>query len=767
MTVSVPSAARIRGQLRPLLLALRRGRQWATGRIAMGIAITLVLGLVSFAVGQSIAPVAVATPPSDAWLATNTRGAVTLVDGTAGRPSAEVVLDGAAGHSLRVSQDGDDILVHDAKSGVLSRIDAGRLSVDSARPTVPGVQLVAGSKAAYLVDYPAGAAQRIDPQTLKPAGAKVRLAGRLGTAGVDREGTLWVPRNDEGVVVPISPAGVGTPVKVGGRGSDYSVSIVAGRPTVVDRTHARLGLVSRTGVEWEAQLRQGRTPAGRSLVAPETNPDPQLPVIDPAGALVVFDGGGRKTDEVKLDPATARHRLGAPVSHRGRVFVPDFDAGKVLVYSADRKAWVNSVTVTGKPGRFETVVKGGSVYFNDPSGPRAIVVTADGKPQPLDKYTPNLPTNKPAKPALEKPAAPAPGPKPRQTPPSAVPPSVPAPVAPPAPAPPPPVPPPASAPKPPPPAPPASAPAPAPKPPPPAPTKPPAPPPPAPPLPPRAIKATAGQGWIEVSWARSGGGPVKSYKIQWTAAGGGSVTAAGAARTTRISGLDCAVEYRFTVVAVGASGAEAASPQTGPARPCLPPGQPRDVRAAPVPGGGINVAWNAPTGAKGNVEYTVTYDDGSGDSGAVQTTNTSYDFGLDPLKFLVRYTFTVKARTPAGESAGASAQARSGGDGQGFTADFSKTKTDPVNACEDLPRCSGAIRQDATHQSAERGRLPQGAATTGFCHRDGQALRNDDGESSTKWILIEQNGVRGFVNTLWLGGVDAWQRVWPCPSGGF
>jgi hypothetical protein len=50
-------------------------------------------------------------------------------------------------------------------------------------------------------------------------------------------------------------------------------------------------------------------------------------------------------------------------------------------------------------------------------------------------------------------------------------------------------------------------------------------------------------------------------------------------------------------------------------------------------------------------------------------------------------------------------------------------------------------------------------------HRHGELLRNDLVQASTKWIVVEYSGVVGFVNTLWLGGVDAWQRVWACPAG--
>jgi hypothetical protein len=211
----ISAAAMLREPIRLVRAALSPGRH-AGARIAAGLVLSLLLGCLSFVVGKGIAPAAVAMPASNAWLPTTPRGSATLVDGTTGRPSAEVVFDSAAGHRLQVSQDGDDILVHDEDSGTLSRLDNGQLTVDKARPTVPGVRLVAGRSAAYLVDYPAGTAQRIDLKTLQPVGATVRLPGKLGPAGVDRDGTLWVPSADTGVVVPVTAAGRGTAVDVVG-----------------------------------------------------------------------------------------------------------------------------------------------------------------------------------------------------------------------------------------------------------------------------------------------------------------------------------------------------------------------------------------------------------------------------------------------------------------------------------------------------------------------------------------------------------------------
>jgi hypothetical protein len=217
------------------------------------------------------------------------------------------------------------------------------------------------------------------------------------------------------------------------------------------------------------------------------------------------------------------------------------------------------------------------------------------------------------------------------------------------------------------------------------------------------------------------------------------------------------------VTAVGAAGEQVSSGQTAAARPCVAPAAPGNVTAAAQPGGGIRVSWSAPAGAGGSTRYAVSYSGPT--SGTVQTTATSYDFGAGQLTFLGSYTFTVTAQNGAGASAGASASARSGGTGQSFAVDVTKTRTDPVNPCIDVPNCRATMRQGPSHQTAATGAAPQGATVVGYCYRsDGQTIRSDDGAQSTYWILIESGGARGFVSTLWLGGANAWQRVWQCPA---
>lgn len=658
--------------------------------IAGGLAATLLLAGVAFAAGKGIASAGFSTHAGTAWLGTTPRGSVTLVDGTSGRPSAEIVLPGTAGHRLQISQDGDTILVYDPSTGVLTKIDSGRLTAGPARATVPGVRLVAGAKAAYLVDYGAGTVQRIDLATLENVGAVIRVPGHLGTAGVDAQGTLWLPRADDGMVVPVTSGGLGTPVDVQGRGSNMAVSVVRGRPVVVDGTKGRVSVLTATGVAWSAALPGAAS--GAALLAPATQDKGRLPLVDKTGGrLFVVDTDAHKVQSVRLDNGGG-HDLGAPAMNGDRVYIPDQSTGSVLVYSTTHHTWEPSFPVGGKAGPIDTLPENDAVYFNDTESSHAVVVGADGTPRPVQKFTP-------VRPGARKSPSPAGPVLPGSTP---------------------------------------SAPA----------TRP-------------TVPGSGPSGPVTVRTPGPGtpsrpsdtSGPPDPSGIPTTPSG------------TPTDGTDpTPTPPGDTTPTPPANTTPTPTPTPTDTVPAPePPGAPTGVDAAPQPGGSVRVSWSPPSGAPKNVSYTVFYSDGDDSSGSVQTTSTVLTVDATRLVFLRTYTFSVTAHTDGGDSSAATAKARSGGDGKSFTVDVSKTTTDPVNPCTDLPNCRATMREDPTHTSASTGEAPQGATVVGYCHKDGQSIGNDDGVRSTQWILIEHDGERGYVSTLWLGGADAYESVWPCP----
>lgn len=685
-------------------------------RIALGVAVTLVLSVITFVAGRSIAATADHSNPGNVWLRTVPRGSMTLVDGLNGRVSAQLTLPGMAGHELQVSQEGNTILVYDPSTGILTRINAGTLRSTGSRSTIPGIALVAGPDAAYLVDYGAATVQRIDLTTLATSGNTVRIGGQIGQAGVDAKGTLWVPRLDTGQVIPVGGAGAGTPVTVTPRQSDMSVSIDGGKPVVVDPTAEKVGYLSGTGVSWLATLPQ----AGASWVVPPTENGSILPLVSTGKSMLdIVDLSHRQVQPVPLGPGAPR-QVGPSIADNGRVYVPDYDNGRVLVYNIAVGAWDASFAVGGRPGPFDALSKDGIAYFSNPNGPQTVVVGPSGRPTPLNKYTPpqqQAPRSKVPGTGVGPPPLTGSGPG-RGT---AQPPA--APVQPPL-----------------------------------APARKPGSGSAAPPAAPQNVQAAAqGAGTANVAWTiPARGGPVSSYTVASQPAGAGQ-SVSGSATSAAVSGLSCATAYRFTVTAAGPGG-HATSGASPAVRPCTTPSAPAGVTAAGQGNGSIQVNWNTVSGA---ANYQVSYQGPT--SGTMQATANSATIPATSLTYLGRYTITVYAMSPAGTSPGASTTAAAGPPGRSFTVDMTLSKT-AQNPCTNpnVQQCRAEISHDTAYDGNVAGYAPQGNTVTGYCYKTGQTVRNDNGATSPAWIYTTTFAT-GYIPSMWLGGPGAYQGLPACP----
>ena len=217
--------------------------------LATGLALMLGLGTTGFVIGRGDSALHLLVHPGAAWLTTTQRGSVSLVDGQSGKSSVELQLNGARGHYLIVSQNGDQVLVLDPRTGKLMEVNVAQLTLGAAATTSPGSEVVASLAATYIVNDAAGTVQRIDPVTLAPIGRKLHVNGRLGTtAVVDDTGTLWLPVLSNGTAVPVTSAGVGHPVPVGS-GSGLVLTSAAGVPIAIDRSTLKITTLGTAGAQ--------------------------------------------------------------------------------------------------------------------------------------------------------------------------------------------------------------------------------------------------------------------------------------------------------------------------------------------------------------------------------------------------------------------------------------------------------------------------------------------------------------------------------------
>jgi hypothetical protein len=138
-----------------------------------------------------------------------------------------------------------------------------------------------------------------------------------------------------------------------------------------------------------------------------------LPILNGSRSLVLLDvdAGQVRTSDLAVDG----HSLGAPRVSGGKVYIPDFTTGSLIVIDIANAAVARTVEVTGKPGAFDVLVDKATVYVNDPHSEQSWAINAAGDLTPATKYDPTSPNgngatavNVPPAPALPAPPTSAP-----------------------------------------------------------------------------------------------------------------------------------------------------------------------------------------------------------------------------------------------------------------------------------------------------------------------------------------------------------------------
>jgi hypothetical protein len=585
-----------------------RGRMNSSRLVVIGVVVTVVLGTAGFLIGRGETGLRLLIQPGDAWLSTNKDGSVTHIDGQTARPTAQLLLKGAAGHQLAVIQVGERVLVLDETTGVLVRINPAQLLLGAQAKIGTGSVVVAGIAATYVVNYGAQTVQRIDPVTLRQLGPTVSLPWPPAPgAVVDSAGTLWLPIPSTGSVVSVTSAGLGRPVRVGAVGADVVMTSANGVPIAVDRTTRRLTPVTLAGAGNALTLPAAVGAGTKSLIVPAGSGSPDVPMVDPNGqpSLVIVNLTTGASHTASLGPSVAGDRFGPPVQAGSRVFIPDYSTGQVLVYQTSVGLLGSTIPVLSHPGLFTAQVIDGIAYFNDPNGNRAVVMTPDGVVHIVSKSGPHVPKAHPGPPPPPAPPAttPSPGnpggtggsppprhhhtpkPKPSKTPP--------------------------------------------------------------PPLAPVNPQAAAGAGYVTVSWQKpASGGAVTGYQV--AVIPGGNVHSTGST-SIQINGLNCGTIYSFTVSSVGADGKKVAAASVS-SKACVPPSAPQGLSPSVNPNQPqqFGLTWSAPASSGGGaVSYAVSV------NGGTPTTVTGTSDTVTGLADFQTYSVTVTATSPAGTGAAA------------------------------------------------------------------------------------------------------------------
>jgi hypothetical protein len=679
-----------------------------------------------------------------AWLANDKQGSVTQASGLDGRPDARVAIPGTAGHRIKVIQDGSTVLIEDLTTGQVSSLDPNQLTVGAGvQIDTAGTQIVAGDGIAYLVDPAAGTVQRIDPTSLTTIGAPLggpALLAPLGTAELGSDGTLWVPDEATGLLVPIHGGAAGTPRRVGSAGDALEVTIADGQPAAVDTTAGTVTAFPGGGV---VTVRLPVTGGAGAILQPASVAGTVLPLLVKGANQLVLVDTARGSASTVVMTNVARDRLDAPLMLGRYVYVPDESRGVLVTYDTGRHTQDTPVPVDSRPGEIDAFVQNGELWANAPEDAQAVVVNADGSTYAINKYQTGLAGGSPS--SSPTPTGQAGGVPSRSSAPAVVvtPPSRSTIVA---------APPTTTVPS--------RSPAPVPT------SSAPASPTPPPPVGPANVTETPAAGSITVTFTPVATGTPTSYRLIGYPSGAtvspsASLSPTGTFSFT-VSGsvLSCARTYAFTVEAVFVNGTKGT---TGAAvRPCLAPDAPTGLRAASAPGAAdrLDVSWSSGGDNGGAATYDVTANGNSS-----QTTGTTATItGLLPGH---SYPVSVTASNAAGTSSSAGTSGTPGGS-LTVNPDFTYfTGSSSSGLCPVSPPVASQCWFQIAASPAPSGNVGNaypGDSFTAYCESSGGTITNTKGTSSSVWYYIAINGSYGFGNSLWWGqsGTDG---LPPCPSG--
>lgn len=691
-------------------------RDRLTGQVAVGLVGVLAIAAAVYGVGVASAEYRLADV--GAWLAARTKGLVVHVNGPAAKVDGKAgVIPQMRGHNVKIVQDGATVLIVDLDTGVVSRLDPAQMNIGQSRSFGKGIQVLAGAGEAYTVDSVKGAVQQIDPVGLTPVGPSGALPPVLGQAGIDAQGTLWVPVSQKGEVSAFKDGRLLPPVRVGEPGDSLALTIAGGAPVVTDSTTATATVIKSSGARLTVALPTSVRQAGRGgVLAPAHTEGKIVPLLVPGtGSLVTIDTDTGRYSSTRL--AMPDHRYRPPQMLGAKVYIPDETAGALIVYDSVANRFEKPIPVTGRPSTLEVFVRDGLLWANSPSTPHAVVIDRQGRHEGIDKYKDRVAggTRRRSIPLPGDGEAPPPR-RPPRTPPSQKPPETSPPSRPPRPG--------------------------------------------EPPSAPTNVSVTPGAGTMRVGFQPSQGEGIIGYVLKDVPAGltaSPSAIGPGAGPFTfTVTGGDCGREYRFRVAvryrdARGRT-QEKASVASDPVRPCVTPGAPTGLKAQATKSG-ARVSWSAPPGG-GASTYKLTWNGPVSGSKTVSATSAT----LGDVWTNGNYTFTVAAVNGAGTGSGTT---------------VSDTLTGPTStySVTSNGNSDGYIRSAADYTSSIVATMNDnnGDKVTVHCQKKGKFYQhpNDKNLKGDMYTNITWKGNRGYVIGYLVTTPASWTKfngpkIWKC-----
>ncbi len=327
-----------------------------------------------------------------AWLPSSKVGQVTLLDGNTAEVAAQVQV-ASAGTSLDVAQQGSTAYAIDQSAGTVRRVDGATFDTGSPTEPIPdtksGLTVIPGPGVLYVLDGKRGVLATTDPKNLTRRGDLMTLASEMSarSATVDESGRLWTVDAKTGDLSHVTD---GRPIRRPGVAQPgQSVVVISdGTPVVADLAGRKLipvdPLTARPGTPITLDLRSSDT----VQVSGSPHSD-RLYLMVSRGVLTICALAAGKCDTAI--PLTSGNEYGPAVEAAGRVFVPDYTTGEVLIIDPVAARVLAKSAVLTPSTRFQLLARDSVVFYNDTQSERAGVVHLDGSVLKADKYNPKDP----------------------------------------------------------------------------------------------------------------------------------------------------------------------------------------------------------------------------------------------------------------------------------------------------------------------------------------------------------------------------------------
>lgn len=352
-----------------------------------------------------------------AFVSDTKNGALVHANGSSGAADLKVNLGEKASSIDIVQRDGAAYasVVRPDGTKVLYRVgDISDGKADNNRRDLTGDQrIVRGGDSAYLVDEPKGTVLAIDATTLEALKSKpIRFERGISVVAGD-DGSLLVaePRSGEMFIVNGTSRDSGT--DVGDRGDDLAMTLVAGKPVLVNGTSGTAYVVQDGEIDVRVSL-----PPGGTFRVPESTERNQLVILQPAKSrLVVVDleSGDARQIPVPADAAESAD----PLATSWALFLADRSSGSVVEVDS-RSGELRPVegTPLGAGDNFQVFVKDDHLWLNTPGESKATVVGPDRRAHEIDKFEDSIPVIDATQPETitDPPVPPEPVPTPTPTP---------------------------------------------------------------------------------------------------------------------------------------------------------------------------------------------------------------------------------------------------------------------------------------------------------------------------------------------------------------